>query len=953
MEVIMYNKRKSLLIIILALIIAILPFGTISAQSNIIYETSTVQTITSGATLENIIRFTDNGWLNINVLRIDLTNPYIKVDTLTNKNSVKKLTSTLTLARDWGAVAAINGSFFSSLGQGNGYSDGPVVQSGKIMNAWYEFNRYNDVMASFSLDKQNNVIFNYLKPEITLIAPNGKTTAVMQYNYPSRYDYTDFTILDRKWDVNSVGASQKYPDIVEMVVDNGKVVEIRQSMPPVTIPENGYVVITREKGGKFLTENFKVGDSVAMSIKTNPDWESLQMSVSGSSILVKDGKIPSKFSFDTPSISARHPRTLIGSSKDGKQLIFVTVDGRQTSSIGLTQLESAQLMLELGAYNAMNLDGGGSTTMVARTPGTNSIKTVNSPSDGSVRAVANAIGVFSIAPPSELAGLIIDTEDINVFVNTSRKLTVRGYDRYFNPISVDPEKVVWSVTGINGTFKNGTFYPTTVGEGKITAKVGNISASIDISSLSSPVKIELSKKSIKLPVGSTATFSIVGKNKNGYSAIIDPADVKWSLSGNFGKFENGVFTATSEGAGYIDALVGNAHAYCAVSVGSEKASVVDQFEKQNGSFKFYPDTVKGSYELSGEQKRSGKYSGKLTYDFRENTEVTRAAYLEFSNSGLYLPENVVKIGVWVYNSHPNSNWLRAEIRDKSGNKHTIDLIRNMDWTGWKYVEASLNGIKSPEAVTRLYTVQVNPVAEAGFMHFDDLTFITSSYPEIDASSIPKDTVPIDEANKAVEYKSASDSFRFAVLGQTRGPKNPLEKILLDRFSENVNKHTDAVAFVGQNSHEISKTIEKPFVSTNTGYKSIDIKNSRFIQLDVSKQGLRLTDKAQWHWFLNQLETFNGSNVFVFLQSTPNNFTDSLEAGLFKETLTQYRKKKFKNIWVFFSGSENASYMERGIKYISTPGLEVQGLTPDNTDIAQYILVTVKGTSVTYEFKPIV
>lgn len=950
----MIYKRKIILITALAIIFAILPFSTMNAQSNIIYETSEKQTITSGATLENLVRFTDNGWLNINILRVDLSNKYIQVDTLTNKNTIKKLTSTRTLAKDWGAVAAVNGSFFSSLGQGNGYSDGPVVQSGKIITAWSEYNRYSERMASFSIDNANKMMYNYWKPEITLIAPNGKTKAVAQYNYPSRATYTDLTILDKKWDSKTIGVSENYPDLVEMIVDNGKVVEIRKAMPQTTIPENGYVVITRGAGGKFLIDNFKIGDEVNMNIQTNPDWNNIKMSVSGSSILVKDGKIPGTFSYDTPSISARHPRTLVGSSKDGKELILVTVDGRQTSSIGLTQLESAQLMLELGAHNAMNLDGGGSTAMVSRKPGTNDINTVNSPSDGAVRAVSNAIGVFSVAPPSELAGLIIDTNDGNVFVNTSRTFTIRGYDKYFNPINIDPAKVVWTATGVKGEFKGSTFYPKTVGEGKITAKVGNITSSLSISSLSSPVQIELNQNALKLPVGGTTTFSILGKNKNGYSALIDSSDVKWTLSGKFGKFEKGVFTATFEGAGYIDALVGNAHAYCSVSIGADKSAVADDFEKKNGSFSFYPDTVKGSYEISGEQKRSGKFSGKLTYDFTSNIDVTRAAYIELSNGGMKLPKNLVKIGLWVYNSYPNSNWLRADIWDKSGKKHTVDLAKNMEWSGWKYVEVSMNGIIEPTTLTRLYMAQINPVPDSGTIYIDDLTFITSSYPVVDPASIPKNTVPTDEANKAVKYVSTENSFRFSVLGQTREPKNPLENIILQKFSDKINKYIDAAAFVGGGTHNITNTLKKKVAaSTNTGYKSTDIKNSRFIQLDMSKQGLRLSNKAQWNWFLNELKSFNGTNLFIFLSGSPQNFSDSLEAKLLKDTLTKYRQTKFKNVWVFFGGSENTSYMERGIKYISSSGFEVKGLKPESTDLAKYILVTVKGAEVTYEFKPIV
>ena len=60
----------------------------------------------------------------------------------------------------------------------------------------------------------------------------------------------------------------------------------------------------------------------------------------------------------------RHPRTAVGFSRDSTTLFLVTVDGRSTTSVGMTLVELATLMQELGAWDALNFDGGGSTTMV-------------------------------------------------------------------------------------------------------------------------------------------------------------------------------------------------------------------------------------------------------------------------------------------------------------------------------------------------------------------------------------------------------------------------------------------------------------------------------------------------------------------------------------------------------------------------------------------------------------
>lgn len=96
--------------------------------------------------------------------------------------------------------------------------------------------------------------------------------------------------------------------------------------------------------------------------------------------------------------SELHPRTAIGYSKNEKFLYIVVVDGRQPFySEGITLAELASLMIELGAHNAMNLDGGGSSTLVVR-GADGRPRILNSPIDlyipGRERAVANHLGIY-------------------------------------------------------------------------------------------------------------------------------------------------------------------------------------------------------------------------------------------------------------------------------------------------------------------------------------------------------------------------------------------------------------------------------------------------------------------------------------------------------------------------------------------------------------------------------
>lgn len=93
----------------------------------------------------------------------------------------------------------------------------------------------------------------------------------------------------------------------------------------------------------------------------------------------------------------RHPRTAAGVTADGRTLVLLVVDGRQPGhSVGVTLPELADLMLGLGAHDAVALDGGGSSSFFFRRPDGSLL--TNRPSDGAWRPVANHLGVWIEAP---------------------------------------------------------------------------------------------------------------------------------------------------------------------------------------------------------------------------------------------------------------------------------------------------------------------------------------------------------------------------------------------------------------------------------------------------------------------------------------------------------------------------------------------------------------------------
>jgi hypothetical protein len=109
--------------------------------------------------------------------------------------------------------------------------------------------------------------------------------------------------------------------------------------------------------------------------------------VSGTRYLIKDGKNFFATSTDPEHITELHPRTAAGYTVDGK-LILCVVDGRSGDSAGITLRDLATVMIDAGAFMALELDGGGSSAMCINGA------VVNVPSDGAERPVINHLIVY-------------------------------------------------------------------------------------------------------------------------------------------------------------------------------------------------------------------------------------------------------------------------------------------------------------------------------------------------------------------------------------------------------------------------------------------------------------------------------------------------------------------------------------------------------------------------------
>ena len=172
----------------------------------------------------------------------------------------------------------------------------------------------------------------------------------------------------------------------EFLVRDGRIVDIRNDN---SVISEGTVVLSASGRQAWLMADLKIGDPLKIVQTLGPVWDKVTQAVGAGPCLVKNGEIYMTTlgeEFGSDVAGGRAPRTALGITKDGKALLVV-VDGRSRSSVGYTLLELARFMLEQGAVEAMNLDGGGSSQMIIGS------QIVNAPSDGRERRLGAGIAV--------------------------------------------------------------------------------------------------------------------------------------------------------------------------------------------------------------------------------------------------------------------------------------------------------------------------------------------------------------------------------------------------------------------------------------------------------------------------------------------------------------------------------------------------------------------------------
>ncbi|OWA36172.1 copper amine oxidase [Saccharibacillus sp. O16] len=658
------------------------------------------------------------------VVQVDLTNPNVKLDVMTGRGGKFTTLQTVSgMAKETGAVAGVNGDYFNTAA--DGVPMGAQVSDGVLMTSPSELNG----MYAFGVTKARKPIIDQYSFNGTVKAADGSTFALAGINQASYTTETNKTLshADAMYIYTDVWGNAERPKNSattpsEALVEKGVVTQVSLGKAlPGTVPAGAYILRAHGKAAAYMKDHLPVGAQVQADYKLvskttgQPlDPSSLDVMIGGHTILVDNGKAAS-FSRSTSSIGGYRARTAVGYSQSGQYAYIVTVqDNDSSSGMSLTELQS--LMVSLGVWKGINLDGGGSTTMVTRPLGEQQAQLTFTTEYGgqTQRAVVNGLGVYTLAPAGQLKGFAISGKK-QLLIGESASYSVKGYDTYYNPMAASDISPTWKLSNANAAMSGGTLTAKKPGSVTLTALSGGVQSTLQVEVLGadSLTSLNLGAATAPLKAGASVTLNAAATLKSGETVSIDPASLKWEFVGFKGSIKDGTLNVTSVDSG---AKVG--YAIASYEGFKTMLTLTDAAETDWENFEnaTYPVTFTGTPSgVSGQaqvQAGTGTHSNskvlRIDYDMTQGTG-NKYAYANLNgSSGKTLTSGASSMSLDVLGDS-SYNWLRAEVIGADGKTVYLDLAKTLNFTGWKTLSVNLNqygNIAYPAKLKRIYVVNL-------------------------------------------------------------------------------------------------------------------------------------------------------------------------------------------------------------------------------------------------------
>jgi len=564
------KRNKKLISIVLMFILVLTQANLASA-----FQTTNEQYPLSSGVMYNNYTYKNSYTNSINHLSVNLNDSYTNVTLGMPDPFSSRIRTTVLATRNSvegnRVVGAINAAFFN---MSEGYPLFLIAENDRIINGGTVSNgsdQYMNVPTAFGVKQNGEAIIDYFDFDIN-VTTNGQTFEIDGMNRQrNSKEVIVFTPDFYKSGTGSnaygyeiiVDAGQSTRNISFGDTISGKVTQILPYGQSVSeIPENGFVISVQ--GGSPLNTPDKfagltVGADVSVSFSVDQKWQNAQFIAASGPMLVRNGERYITMNTSSSRATAVTSRTVVGISKDKKTVHFITVDGKQSSSKGMNMIQLADYLIKLGVDTALNLDGGGSTTMGIRKYGSNNVVLANRPSDGSERAVNAILQAVSTAPTSEAETIkFTRTNTGTMLVGTTSTINVQYVlDAYYNPLPITNGAM--SFESENGTLNVSGFSFTTTQAGNdriYMSHNGKVLQSFLVKTVDAPTTLTISG-STSVNENQTATYTIKALDDEGKDIVYNDNQVKWSVEGDIGTITGtGQFTAKNAGTGAVVATLG-------------------------------------------------------------------------------------------------------------------------------------------------------------------------------------------------------------------------------------------------------------------------------------------------------------------------------------------------------------------------------------------------------------
>jgi len=420
--------RKAHIKILCSLIIVICLFSfnslilaadfNIKPRENILFSKTSEIQLAPGVNLSRHNEFSLKGLTQFSVLEISLTDPSIKVKPVISKGGMTSPSTVSKIVEENGLIAGTNGDFFDVGNSGAPLStliiDQEIVRSPRI----------DPDFSTLTILDSGRVFIEKLTSGGVVRGPDNINIRLNAYN-DTTIPENGAVIFDSNWPLgvhkSSYSSWLKNEDtVVVLVDDNGCVLDVKKgpfssedllvsSLPSILtantqnetettneiliISKPKYEIISRGTAAKKAAL-LKKGDNVSISYGIMEFIPGIETAFAGKPVLVSKGQKCSDLkSYTSIQGNSVAPRTAVGINKSNDTMYIVVVDGRVTGSRGMTLDELADLMLSLGCYESLNLDGGGSSMLAYKDPITKEYE-VSTRIAGNQRAVPYVIGVM-------------------------------------------------------------------------------------------------------------------------------------------------------------------------------------------------------------------------------------------------------------------------------------------------------------------------------------------------------------------------------------------------------------------------------------------------------------------------------------------------------------------------------------------------------------------------------